>query len=296
MPATDIASTARSWLFAPGDSDHKMEKARASAADIVVIDLEDAVSEAEKPAARAGVAAFLDRHSEDRARLWVRINPIQSPHALDDLARVMPSAPGGIMLPKPRGRADVELASHYLSALEASAGLSVGSTRIIIVSTETPEAMFQTGSYADLPRLAAMTWGAEDIATAIGAISNRDVQGRYEFPYQLARTLCLMGAAVAGVPAIETIHGAFRDTAGLDALTAEVRRAGFRGMLAIHPAQVDAINRAFSPTEEEIARAREIVELFAANPGLGTIGDKGEMLDRPHLARAEAILARAAKA
>lgn len=269
-----------------------MEKARASAADIVVIDLEDAVSEAEKPAARERVAAFLNAHAEDRARLWVRINPIQSAHALNDLARVIPSAPGGIMLPKPRGRADVELTGHYLSALEASAGLAIGSTRIIIVSTETPEGMFETGSYAGLPRLAAMTWGAEDIATAIGAISNRDAEGRYEFPYQLARTLCLMGAAVAGVPAIETIHGTFRDVEGLDALAAEVRRAGFRGMLAIHPVQVDAINKAFSPTEQEIARAREIVDLFAANPSLGTIGDKGEMLDRPHLARAEAILAR----
>jgi len=292
MLAPDPASTARSWLFAPGDSDHKMEKARASAADIVVIDLEDAVSEAEKPAARERVAAFLNAHAEDRARLWVRINPIQSAHALHDLARVIPSAPGGIMLPKPRGRADVELTGHYLSALEASAGLPIGSTRIIIVSTETPEGMFETNSYAGLPRLAAMTWGAEDIATAIGAISNRDAQGRYEFPYQLARTFCLMGAAVAGVPAIETIHGAFRDAEGLGALAAEVRRAGFRGMLAIHPVQVDAINRAFSPTEQEIARAREIVDLFAANPGLGTIGHEGEMLDRPHLARAEAILAR----
>lgn len=292
MPAPDIARHARSWLFAPGDSDHKMEKAQASAADVVLIDLEDAVAEDAKPAARERVAAFLDAHPEDRERLWVRINPIQSPHALQDLVRVIASAPGGIMLPKPRGRADVELAGHYLDALEAAAGREIGSTRIIIVSTETPEAMFETGRYADLPRLAAMTWGAEDIATAVGAIGNRDAQGLYDFPYQLARTLCLMGATLAGVPAIETIHGDFRDSAGLNALAAEVRRAGFRGMLAIHPAQVDPINRAFSPTEQEIERAREIVAFFAARPELGTIGHKGEMLDRPHLVRAQAILAR----
>lgn len=294
MSGSDIAGRARSWLFAPGDSDRKMEKARTSAADIVVIDLEDAVGEDAKPAARERAAAFIAAHPGDRDRLWVRINPLQTPHALPDLARIVPAAPGGIMLPKPRGRADVELAGHYLTALEESAGIEAGSIRIIIIATETPEAMFETGRYAGLPRLAAMTWGAEDIATAIGAISNRDADGRYDFPYQLARTLCLTGAAVAGVPAIETIHGDFRDAAGLDALAAEVRRAGFRGMLAIHPAQIEAINRAFSPTEEEILKAREIIDLFAANPGLGTIGHKGEMLDRPHLVRAQATLARIA--
>ncbi len=292
MPGSDIANGARSWLFAPGDSERKMEKARTSAADVVVIDLEDAVGEDAKPAARERVAEFIAAHRADRDRLWVRINPIQSPHALPDLVRIMPVAPAGIMLPKPRGRADVELTGHYLTALEEAAGTERDSTRIIIVATETPEAMFETGRYAGLPRLAAMTWGAEDIATAIGAIGNRDSEGRYDFPYQLARTLCLTGAAVAGVPAIETIHGDFKDSAGLERLTAEVRRAGFRGMLAIHPAQIEAINRAFSPTREDLLKAREIVDLFAANPGLGTIGHKGEMLDRPHLVRAMATLAR----
>lgn len=294
MSGSDIANSARSWLFAPGDSARKMEKARASAADVVVIDLEDAVSEDAKPAAREHVAEFIAAHPADRERLWVRINPIQSPHALPDLVRIMRVAPAGIMLPKPRGRADVELVGHYLTALEEAAGIERDSTRIIIVATETPEAMFETGRYAGLPRLAAMTWGAEDIATAIGAIGNRDSEGRYDFPYQLARTLCLTGAAVAGVPAIETIHGDFNDSAGLDLLTADVRRAGFRGMLAIHPAQIEAINRAFSPTAEEITKAREIADLFAANPGLGAIGHKGEMLDRPHLVRALATLARVA--
>jgi citrate lyase subunit beta / citryl-CoA lyase len=146
-----------------------------------------------------------------------------------------------------------------------------------------------------VPRVAAMTWGAEDLATALGAISNRREDGSYDFTYELARSLCLIGAAVAGVPAIETIHGDFRDEASLRKRTAQVRRAGFRGMLAIHPAQVDVINEAFTPSAEEQAAAREIVELFAANPGAGTIGYKGAMLDRPHLARAQAVLAFAAR-
>jgi citrate lyase subunit beta/citryl-CoA lyase len=282
---------ARSWLFAPGDSERKMEKATAGSADIVIFDLEDSVADAEKPKARSMVSSFLATNTEQRARLWVRINPIQGPHALADLAAVMPAGPGGIMLPKPRGRADAELLDHYLTALEAAAGIAPGTTRVILIVTETPESMLATASYAGVPRVAAMTWGAEDIATAIGAIENRRADGSYGFTYELARSLCLIGAATAGVPAIETIHGDFRDEAGLRKLTTEVRRAGFRGMLAIHPAQVEVINEAFTPSSEELAAAQEIVDLFAANPGAGTIGHKGNMLDRPHLERALAVLA-----
>ena len=282
---------ARSWLFAPGDSERKMEKATASPADIVLLDLEDAVAEAEKPKARSMVSAFLKANAPHRERLWVRINPLQGPHALADLASVVAAGPGGIMLPKPRGREDVERLNHYLTALEAAAGIPPGATKAILLVGEAPESLLAVGSFAGVPRLAAMTWGAEDLATALGAITNRREDGSYDFTYELARSLCLVGASVAGVPAIETIHGDFRDEAALRKRTAQVRRAGFRGMLAIHPAQVDVINEAFTPSAEEQAAAREIVDLFAANPGAGTIGYKGAMLDRPHLARAQAVLA-----
>jgi citrate lyase subunit beta / citryl-CoA lyase len=286
---------ARSWLFAPGDSEKKMDKATASPADIVLLDLEDAVAEGEKPKARSMVAAFVRANAQHRERLWVRINPLQGPHALADLATVVAAGPGGIMLPKPRGREDVELLHHYLTALEAAAGITLGATKAILLLGEAPESLLTADNFAGVPRVAAMTWGAEDLATALGAISNRREDGSYDFTYELARSLCLIGAAVAGVPAIETIHGDFRDEASLRKRTAQVRRAGFRGMLAIHPAQVDVINEAFTPSAEEQAAAREIVELFAANPGAGTIGYKGAMLDRPHLARAQAVLAFAAR-
>jgi citrate lyase subunit beta/citryl-CoA lyase len=286
---------ARSWLFAPGDSERKMDKATAGAADIVIFDLEDAVAEVEKPKARSMVTEFLAAHPEQRARLWVRINPLQSAYAVADLAAVLRGSPGGIMLPKARGRHDVEMLDHYLTALEAAFGGDVGSTRVIVLVTETAEAMFTTGSYAGAPRLAAMTWGAEDLADSLGASQNRNEDGSYGFTFQLARSLCLVGAAAAGVPAIETIHGDFRDDAGLRRRAAQVRRDGYRGMLAIHPAQVEVINEAFTPSAEELAAAREIVALFAANPGAGTIGHKGAMLDRPHLARAQTLLARAAR-
>jgi citrate lyase subunit beta / citryl-CoA lyase len=267
-----------------------MEKATAGSADVILFDLEDAVAEQEKPNARSRVSRFLAAQPQDRSRLWVRINPLQGPHALADLAAVIPGRPGGIMLPKSRSGADVELLDHYLSALEVASGVQQGSTQVIPLVGETAEGMFAMGTYARTPRLVAMTWGAEDLADAVGASENRNADGSYGFTYEMARSLCLLGAAAAGVPAIETIHGDFRDEAGLRKRAQQVRRAGFRGMLAIHPAQVDVINEAFTPTAEELARAQEIVDLFAANPGAGTIGYKGSMLDRPHLARAQALL------
>ena len=285
---------ARSWLFAPGDSERKMEKAAAGPADIVIFDLEDAVADAEKPKARTMVSAFLAAHPQNRARLWVRINPLQGPHALADLAAVVCAGPGGIMLPKARGRKDVEMLDHYLSALEVAAGIAQGATKVIVLVTETAEAMFTTGDYGGAPRVVALTWGPEDLADALGASENHNPDGSYGFTYQLARSLCLLGAAAAGVAAIETIQADFKDEEGLKRRADEVRRAGYRGMLAIHPAQVEVINRAFTPSAEELAAAQEIVDLFAANPRAGTIGHKGAMLARPHLARAPALLALAA--
>lgn len=285
-------TSARSWLFAPGDSERKMEKATAGSADIVLLDLEDAVTEDAKPKARALIPAFLAaQRKEGRNRLWVRINPLDGPHALADLAAVIPAQPGGIMLPKARGRADVERLDHYLSALEVATGSAQGSTKVIALVTETAEGMFTTGTYQGAPRMVAMTWGAEDLADAVGASENRNPDGSYGFTYELARSLCLLGAAAAGVAPIDTIHGDFRDGEGLRKRAEQVRRDGYRGMLAIHPAQVDVINAAFTPTEEELAAAQEIVDLFAANPGVGAIGYRGAMLDRPHLARAQTLLA-----
>ena len=289
--AKDTSLKMRSWLFAPGDSEKKMEKATAGSADIVIFDLEDAVAPEEKPTARRVVGEFLARQPEDRSRLWVRVNPLDGPHTLTDLAAIMPGRPGGIMLPKSLGRGDVELLHHYLSALEVANGIELGATKVIALVTETAEGMFTTGDYAGAPRLIAMTWGAEDLADALGASENRNPDGSYAFTYQLARSLCLLGASAARVAPIETIQGDFRDLEKLKTRAEQVRRDGYRGMLAIHPAQVDVINAAFSPTAAEIAAAQEIVDLFAAHPGVGTIGHKGGMLDRPYLARAQALLA-----
>lgn len=282
--------TMRSWLFAPGDSERKMTKAVASAADVVLLDLEDAVTPANKPAARAMIHDFLQANAADRGRIWVRVNPLDGPHTLTDLAAIMPARPGGIMLPKVSGRQDVDRLDHYLSAFEAAHGIPAGSTPVIVLVTETAESMFHTGDYKNAPRVVALTWGAEDLADSIGATSNCNPDGTYTFTYELARSMCLLGAASAGVTAIETIQADFRNLDALKTRAEKVRRDGYRGMLAIHPAQVDVINAAFAPGADEIAEAQQIVALFAANPNAGTIAFNGGMLDRPHLSRAQKIL------
>lgn len=292
LPDSPLPPLHRSWLFAPGDSEKKMTKATNGEADIVIFDLEDAVSEENKSAARNAVRTFLKaRSEEERQRLWVRVNPLDGPHTQDDLTAIMSVKPGGIMLPKSRGRHDVEELNRLMTALELEEGIATGSTPVIALVTEVAAAMFTTGDYAGGPRLVAMTWGAEDLADSIGALSNRGEDGQYTFTYELARSLTLLGAAAAGIPAIETIDGDFRNLEGLSSRAERVRRDGFRGMLAIHPAQVPVINAAFTPSEDEVAEAREIVAVFEANPGAGTIGHKGRMLDRPHLSRARQILA-----
>lgn len=281
----------RSWLFAPGDSERKMAKAVETDADIVLFDLEDSVTPDTKPAAREAVRAMLEANAPGRARLWVRINPLDGPYTADDLAAIMPGRPGGIMLPKSNGRQDVEALDRMLTEQERACGIEQGTTPVIALVTETAAAMFTTGDYAGAPRLVAMTWGAEDLADAVGALSNRGPDGELSFTYRLARSLCLLGASAAQVVPIETIDADFRDLDALAARAKQVRREGYRGMLAIHPAQVPVINAAFTPSEEEIAEARAIVQLFADNPGAGTIGWNGRMLDRPHLSQARQLLA-----
>ena len=290
MNASTTRSRMRSWLFAPGDSEKKMAKAADGPADIVLLDLEDSVAPERKPLAREMVRDFLAGRA-DRDRLWVRINPRASGEALHDLEVVMSSAPGGLLLPKAEGPEDVEALDTFLIRLEKAHGIPRGSTRVAALVTETPKAMFRTGDYEGAPRLVAMSWGAEDLSSALGARIQFRPDGGYMPTYELARSLCLLGAAAAGVAAIETIQADFRDLEGLRERAMMVRSQGYRGMLAIHPAQVDVINEAFTPGEDEIAHARAVIAAFAANPGGGTVGLDGAMLDRPHLALAQALLA-----
>lgn len=282
-------------LFVPGDSEKKIAKSEAFAPDAVILDLEDSVAPANKPAARSIVSDYLT-NANRRCALYVRINPLDTPDALADLAAIMAARPDGIMLPKAGSAHDCVQLSHYLDAFEEQSGTRRGHTRIIPVATEVPEAVFALGNYVIVgARLAGITWGAEDLAAAIGAIDNRDEAGEWSQPFELTHSLCLFGASAAKVAAIDTLHADYKDDAGLAASSRRARRDGFAGRLAIHPAQVAIINEAFTPSEAEVAHAYEVIALFAANPGVGTLGLNGKMLDMPHMVQAQKTVALAAR-
>jgi citrate lyase subunit beta/citryl-CoA lyase len=281
----------------PGDSERKQQKARENPADALILDLEDSVAADRRGIAREMVRAYLQAHRErKRQQLWVRINPLDSGEALADLAAVMPGAPDGIVLPKVYSAEGVNTLAHYLAALEAREGLSQGATKIHCVSNETAASLLTFHTYLNgiSPRLVAMTWGAEDLAAALGASDNRHpVSGQYDDPFLLGRSLCLATARAIGAQPVGVLFVDFRDLAGLEADCLRDRRAGFIGKIAIHPDQSAVINRAFTPSEQDIAHARRVVELFEANPGVGTIGMDGKMLDMPHLKQARNVLAMA---
>ena len=288
----------RSLLFVPGDSEKKLAKAEDISADALILDLEDSVAPENKVIARGLVCEYLAAHAGERTRqIWVRINPIDQAEAGADLGAVIRGRPDGIVQPKTRSPDDVILLGQRIGSYEMEHDFPIGFTRILPLATETPEALFAMGDYVRCDkRLAGLTWGAEDLSAAVGALDNKDPDGNWTQPYQLARSLCLFAAHAAGVEAIDTIYANFRDSEGLRRSCDEARRDGFGGKLAIHPDQVDVINEAFTPSADEIARARRIVALFDANPGVGTLALEGAMLDIPHLKQARRILATAAAA
>ena len=288
-----------SLLFVPADGGPKLDKAFASGADAVILDLEDSIVPERKGAARKAALDFLKtaQDKKSRPRLLVRINGLDTGMTDADLEAVVPGKPDAIMFPKAEGGATVTHLDAKLTAREALAGVAEGHIKILAQTVETAVGVFTAGTYRNSsPRLIGMTWGPEDLASEIGAQVNRDANGVLTEPYRLARTLCLLGATAAKVPAYETIHVDFRNLEALRKDTEESRRDGFAGRLAIHPAQVSVINEVFTPGPEQVTRAKAIVAAFAAKPGAGAVGIDGKMYDRPHLMRAQALLAQLAAA
>jgi citrate lyase subunit beta/citryl-CoA lyase len=288
----------RSLLFVPGDSSRKLEKALTSGADVLLIDLEDSVDLGAKAEARRVTAAFLAEHraKPGRPRLFVRVNGLTTGLTDADLDGVMQAAPDGIVLPKTVGGADVAHLGAKLAVREAEFDLEDGATRILAIATENAAGVFALGTFAGAShRLMGMTWGGEDLSADLGAETNRREDGSYTDPYRLARSLTLLGAAAAGVDAVDSVFTNFRNMAGLEAECRIARRDGFVAKMAIHPAQVPVINEAFTPSQEAIEKAQAVIDAFTANPGAGVVGVHGEMLDRPHLLRAERLLKRAAQ-
>jgi citrate lyase subunit beta / citryl-CoA lyase len=286
----------RSLLFVPADSARKLDKAMASGADALIIDLEDSIALDGKASARDSAAAFLKNATASATRpyLMVRVNGLQTGLIDADLDAIAPAKPDAIMLPKAEGGAALIHADAKLAVREAQYDLPDGHVKILPIATETAAALFMVGSFAGAStRLIGMTWGAEDLSAELGARANRDEQGRFLDPYRLARSLCLAGAAAAAVPAIDTVFVDFRDDAGFRGECQDASRDGFVGKMAIHPAQVPIINEVFTPSAEAIAHAQSVIAAFAAAPGAGVVGIGGVMYDRPHLVRAKQLLARA---
>ena len=285
----------RSLLFVPADGGSKLDKAMASGADGVIIDLEDSIAAASKESARKLALDFLKsaQSRRDRPQLLVRINGLDTGMTDADLDAVVPGKPDAVLLPKAEGGATVIHLDAKLTVREALAGLPEGEIKILAQTVESPAGLFSAGSYRNCSaRLIGMTWGPEDLSAELGAEANREIDGTFTEPYRIARAMCLFGAAAAKVPAIETIYVNFRDTDVLRKDTELARRDGFTGRLAIHPAQVPVINEVFTPSTAQIEKAKAIVAAFEAKPGAGTVGIDGKMYDRPHLARAQALLQR----
>ncbi len=282
----------RSLLFVPGNSERKFARARDCGADALILDLEDSVAASEKAAARAHVASLIENEAERTWTFIVRVNALDTGLMLDDLAALVRPGLDALLIPKVNSAADLERIAHYLDALEAKTGMAEGAVKLASVATETAKAMFALGSYAPAhPRLIAVTWGAEDLAAAVGATDNKEPDGSWTSPYEFARAACIFAASAAEVMAIDTVYTDFRDAAGLERDCRRSRRDGFVGRLAIHPDQVATINRAYAPSEAEVAHARKIVAAFEANPGAGALSVDGKMVDLPHLKAARKILA-----
>jgi citrate lyase subunit beta/citryl-CoA lyase len=284
----------RSLLFVPADSPRKLEKAMTSGADTLIVDLEDSIAPEAKVRARKSAAAFVREAVAGAARpvIMVRVNGLQTGLTDADLDSVAAAKPDAIMLPKAEGGASIIHADAKLAVREAINGWPDGHIKILPIATETAASLFVAGSFTGAStRLIGLTWGAEDLSAELGASANRDAQGRFLDPYRLARSLCLVGAAAAAVPAIDTVYVDFRDSDGFRRECEEACRDGFVGKMAIHPAQVPIINEVFTPSAEAVARAQAVVDAFSAAPDAGVVGIGGVMYDRPHLARAKRLLA-----
>jgi citrate lyase subunit beta/citryl-CoA lyase len=284
----------RSLLFVPADSPRKLEKSLTVAADVVILDLEDAIAADQKEAARANAADFVKSiaPTPSRPRLFVRVNGLESGLTDADLDVVLPAKPDAVVLPKGEGGASIVHLDAKLTAREAMYGIDAGATKIFAFAIESAKALFLAGTYAgSSPRLIGLTWGSEDLTYEFGATTNRDAQGRFLEPYRFARTLCLAASAATRVAAIDTVFADFRNPEGLRQEAQDAVLQGFVGKMAIHPAQIPIINEVFAPSPERIAWARAVAGAFAAEPDKGAVAVNGVMYDRPHLLHAEQLLA-----
>jgi citrate lyase subunit beta / citryl-CoA lyase len=286
----------RSLHFVPGGNEKMMQKALTLAADGLILDLEDAVTPDKKAATRPVVRRWLQTLDFGQRERWVRMNPIFSEYAVADLEETITGRPHGYIVPKPRRAEDIRSIVAILERLEQKHGLPFGSTRLIPIATETPEGLLNIREVAGAsPRIAAISWGIEDLSAAMGLPRTRDEEGRYLDIPRYARVMCAVAASAAGVEAIDTVYTEIADREGLKRECREGVAMGFTGKISIHPGQIEVINAEFTPSREEADEAVALVAAFEehARRGAGAFAWKGQMMDMPHLTRARKIAARA---
>lgn len=289
----------RSLHFVPGGNDKMIAKALTLPADGFILDLEDAVAPDRKAATRPIVREWLQKLDFGPRERWVRMNPIATPFGCADLEETIAGRPEGYVVPKPRQAADVREVAQALDRLEHRHGIAHGSTRLVLIATETPEGLLNIKEIATAsPRVVAISWGIEDLGAAMGLGRVRDADGKYLDIPRYARVLCAVAASAAGLEALDTVYTDIADLAGLRRECDDAVQMGFTGKISIHPGQIAVINEVFTPPRSVVEEARELVAAFAehAQRGVYAFTFRGRMVDAPHLAGARKILARAGEA
>ncbi len=284
----------RSWLSIPGDSASTLSSAQASGADILVIDLENAITPQNKAGARQTAREWL---LANEAQAWIRINPVGTPHWRDDLAAMIACKPHGIIVPKVANPDQLRTVAAEIYEHEQRSGIASNSTQILPIVSDTPQAAAAIAAYssrdATMPRLTALTWSADNLFAAIGATCKRDTGGHWTDLFRMIRAQTLLTAKARGVAAIDAPFGNPRDSDGLKKYARAAYADGWTGMMATHPDQVPIINAAFTPGHQELAYAHAIVSAFEDHPGAQAIQLDGMMLDQPHLSAARAVIEQA---
>jgi len=293
---TSAARRRRSVHFVPGGNERMMARALTLPADGLILDLEDAVPPERKAATRPIVAGWLRELDFGGRERWVRMNPLATGLGQADLEETIAARPDGYVVPKPNRASDVRDIADLLDLLEQRHGIAPGATRLLLLATETPEGLLNIRETTTAsPRIAAVSWGVEDLGAAMALGRVRDAEGRFLDIPRYARVMCAVAAAAAGVPSLDTVYTDIEDLEGLRRDCEEGVAMGFAGKISIHPKQIPVINEVFTPAPAEIAEARELVQAFAehARQGIYAFRFKGLMVDAPHLTRARTILARA---
>jgi len=287
----------RSWMFVPGNRQRMIEKSLGVAVDAIMMDIEDGVAPAEKDSARQQIAACLDQvatrlKSEPSLRTparYVRINAVGHERSANDLAAVVRPGLEGLVLPKVETPEQVKSVADLLDRREPEAGLAKASVRLLC-ALESPKGLYNAYAIATAsPRVIGLLFGAEDFARELSLPLRREGEAR-DLVY--ARSSLVTAAACAHVQAVDGVWPDLQDTEGLKTFSLQSRRLGFSGMSLIHPAQIEVVNGAFTPTPDEVDYAKRVLKAFdeARARGEGAVAFGGQLLDLPIVDRARQTL------